>query len=219
VWPGHTGSGCARIRGDSLLAGGFRSCFGIWAPSVQTPSDARAKINREDLFAQLRERGEIRVIVGLGGIVESAPGGNSVADAIRERNISAAQTQFLAKFVGHHVRDIKLMRLHPFVTMTGDAATLNALFADPQVTSISEDRARILSLYDTPGVTRADVAWSDGYRGTGQTVAVIDTGVDRTHPFFTGKVVAEACFSQPASSASSPSVLTGNLADWSRSRR
>ena len=32
-----------------------------------------------------------------------------------------------------------------------------------------------------------------GVRSNGQTVAVIDTGVDRSHPFLAGQVVDEAC--------------------------
>ena len=41
-------------------------------------------------------------------------------------------------------------------------------------------------------------ARSLGWTGTGQTVAVIDTGVDRNHPWIGGHVVAEACFANPA---------------------
>jgi len=37
--------------------------------------------------------------------------------------------------------------------------------------------------------------WNLGFTGNGYAIAVIDTGVARNHPFLTGKVVAEACFS------------------------
>ena len=39
-----------------------------------------------------------------------------------------------------------------------------------------------------------DKAKNAGYTGTGQTVAIIDSGVDATHPWLSGKVVAGACF-------------------------
>lgn len=34
-----------------------------------------------------------------------------------------------------------------------------------------------------------------GLFGVGQTVAILDTGVEKTHPFLMGKVVSEACYS------------------------
>jgi subtilisin family serine protease len=44
-----------------------------------------------------------------------------------------------------------------------------------------------------------DTARANGANGAGQTVALIDTGVDRTHPWLAGKVVAEACFATTTS--------------------
>jgi serine protease AprX len=36
--------------------------------------------------------------------------------------------------------------------------------------------------------------WSAGYRGTGIKVAIVDTGIDRAHPDFAGRIVAGASF-------------------------
>lgn len=36
--------------------------------------------------------------------------------------------------------------------------------------------------------------WANGFTGSGQVVAVLDTGVDSAHPFLSGKVVEEACY-------------------------
>src|SRR5207253_815058 len=50
----------------------------------------------------------------------------------------------------------------------------------------------------------ADQVWDTGFDGTGQMIAVLDTGVDSAHPFLAGKVVEEACYSssQPGLSQS-----------------
>jgi subtilisin family serine protease len=59
----------------------------------------------------------------------------------------------------------------------------------------AEDTLSAPTLADSVPLIGADVAWAAGYSGAGQAVAILDTGVDKTHPFLTGKVIAEACFS------------------------
>lgn len=43
-------------------------------------------------------------------------------------------------------------------------------------------------------IVEADQAWGLGYDGSGQTIVVMDTGIDPGHDNFTGKIVDEACF-------------------------
>lgn len=52
-----------------------------------------------------------------------------------------------------------------------------------------------VSLEESVPQTGAPDAWAAGYDGTGTTIAVLDTGVDKTHPDIGDKVVAEANFS------------------------
>ena len=46
-------------------------------------------------------------------------------------------------------------------------------------------------------------------RGEGQTIAVLDTGVEGTHPFLAGKVVEEACYSENENCPNGQTSQTG----------
>ena len=72
---------------------------------------------------------------------------------------------------------------------------LESLAADPEVVSVEEDLAVKLLLAESTPLIGAPDAWGQGYAGSGQTIAVLDTGVDKDHPFLSGKVVSEACYS------------------------
>jgi subtilisin family serine protease len=170
---------------------------------ARVPHDAFTKNVRPDLIQALREGGEVRVIVGLQNALEIAELAPQVPDQLKEEHVNAKQARVLKRLARHYLRDIKRLRHHPFMALTVDAAALSALLADPEVTSVAEDRPVYPTLNDTPGITRADRAWAEGYAGTGQTVAVVDTGVDQSHPFLSGKIVAEACFATPRSGTTS----------------
>src|SRR4051794_33301909 len=167
------------------------------ANATWAPHNAFEKRDRDDLNIPLREHGEIRVVVGLQTPAEVAQQADSTRDDVKEQRVAARQLRVLQRLARQNLRHLRQLRHHPFMAVTVDAAGLAALLADPEVTSVTEDRPVYLSLKETPTITRADKAWAEGYRGAGQTVAVIDTGVDKNHPFFGGKIVAEACFSTP----------------------
>jgi subtilisin family serine protease len=172
--------------------------FAADAHVARVPRDASVKNNREDLAAPVREGGEVRVIVGLRATRNYAPNADANEDHAKAQDVADRQNRLLNRLTRHQLRNVKLYRWHHFAAMTVDGAALDALLADPDVISVAEDRRVYPSLNDTPGITRADKAWLEGFRGAGQTVAILDTGVDTTHPFFAGKVVAEACFSTAA---------------------
>ena len=87
----------------------------------------------------------------------------------------------------------------PLVVATVDAARLAALQGDPRVVQVSRNGYHFADVGHTTNITNigAAPAWSQGFTGAGQTIAIVDTGVDSTHAFLAGKVVSEACFSSP----------------------
>jgi hypothetical protein len=64
-------------------------------------------------------------------------------------------------------------------------------------------------LNSSTGVIGADNAWSLGYTGKGWYVAVLDTGIRRSHQFFQGKTIVEACFSANNDCPDGSASMTG----------
>jgi subtilisin family serine protease len=84
----------------------------------------------------------------------------------------------------------------PYVSLQADAATIAALEASPLVEKVWGDTAPLFpALASVVPHVGADVTIAEGHRGAGQTIVVIDDGIDRAHAFFGNRVVAAACFS------------------------
>lgn len=103
-------------------------------------------------------------------------------DALRQMNISP--------------NDIKRFQTIPYLALEVDAAGLLALQTDPNVTEIREDRISRIDTTSANTVVNVQPAWNAGFTGTGYAVAILDTGVDFTHPSLTNKRLenTEGCF-------------------------
>ena len=82
------------------------------------------------------------------------------------------------------------------LTIDADAASLERLRHDPRVATIATDRPLRPALEQSTLQIHADAAWASGLTGAGQTIVVVDTGVDAGHPMLAGHVVDEACFTE-----------------------
>ncbi|WTD05031.1 proprotein convertase P-domain-containing protein [Streptomyces albidoflavus] len=93
----------------------------------------------------------------------------------------------------------------PVITLKVDKKGLRELASQPGVLSVTEDTPVASSLDESVPLIGGDRAIKDGLTGEGAAIAVLDTGVATHHPFFDGRVIAEACFSpvDPAYGASS----------------
>ncbi|AQZ69038.1 hypothetical protein BKM31_53010 [[Actinomadura] parvosata subsp. kistnae] len=91
-----------------------------------------------------------------------------------------------------------------------DGTTLEKLKRDSRVQSVYKDELSMPFL-DTSTVTiRSVQANRAGWNGTGTTVAVLDTGIDSDHPFFTGRIADEACFSSSSGRDGAVSLCPNN---------
>ncbi len=84
----------------------------------------------------------------------------------------------------------------PFAAIEVGPQALLDLVESHDVLGIEEDRLHEPGLAATVPLISAAATTAAGYDGTGRVIAILDTGVDTTHPAFAGRIVDEACFSR-----------------------
>lgn len=190
-------------------------------PKVAFTRDAGRSRGVANLLMQdaVRE-GRIRVIAGLN--TELRPEDELTAAERRGQTqaLNAMASGTLARVLGGATdgADVTNLGFIPFVVMTVTPPQLSRLLADPSVVSVEEDFALRPNGYNTT-ITETNKVWAKGYDGTGYVVAVMDSGVDATHPMLTGKLVSEACYSTNGAFATSlcPGGVTSSTAPGSGS--
>jgi subtilisin len=75
-----------------------------------------------------------------------------------------------------------------------DADELEELRNDPRVRAVALDTGGSGGLAQSLPLIGADRVHALGLDGRGTTVAVIDSGIDQSHPAFAGRIAGEACF-------------------------
>ena len=130
--------------------------------------------------------------------------------SIKAKASSSGSVDVIAKIKGsrssfsYYMYSLRRLNLHPQETMPllntalfkVSSSQLDALLDSNMVLSLQEDILIEPHLAESIPFIRADFAHDNNLNGNGQIVVIMDTGVDTTHPFFTGKIVDEACFSR-----------------------
>ncbi len=169
----------------------------------------------QELASTAQKNGSVRVIVGVRAAF--APEGKlSVATVAQQRSeIASAQSAVLSRLPPLAQKNSAVRRFAsiPYLAMSVTAQDLKALEQMPEVTSIQRDRAVPATMVNSVPFIGATPALNGGYSGAGQAVAVLDTGVEKTHPFLKGKVVAEACYSTTDVGEGASSVCPGGVAE------
>jgi len=161
--------------------------------NAQNKIDQRSLVFTE-LVRKAETLGRLHVIVELTSGFK--PEGNLMtADLARQHtSIKEAQTSFLGRYPVRK-EAVKTFDYIPFVALETDANQIRQMESDPAVGDIEEDIVGEPGLAESIPMVSADTAWASGYTGAGQTVAIVDSGVDKTHSFLSPRVVSEACYS------------------------
>lgn len=160
---------------------------------MSTPQGQTAKEYFRDM---IRKNGSVRLIVTLRVPAQSEQLPGAAQTQAQRQNLSAAQDAFLKRIARLGGKPGKQFETLPYVVLHANDATLeHILNQSPDAVSVQEDRLNRPTLAESVPLIGGANAWATGATGAGQTVAILDTGVDSTHPFLSGKVVAEACFS------------------------
>lgn len=154
--------------------------------------------------------GAVRVIVELDTSFVPEPLLDTPQAISQQRSaIRAAQDSILSRITTAAAGDVRRLTTVPLVALDVDRAALSAIAAAPGVRAIWPDTLDRPTLAQSTVQVGAPTAWSNGATGAGWTVAVLDTGVDKTHPFLEGKIVSEACFGTTSAASGAASMCPG----------
>ncbi|MEO3807782.1 S8 family serine peptidase [Sphaerisporangium sp. B11E5] len=165
------------MRLRSLLAGtAVLAVTATAAPAVAAPAHASAApVVAENLAAEVVSGKKARAIVEVRGYVAR------VAETLEA---ASGETTVIDKTSSGD-----------FLVATIDQPTLAAAVADPMVKAVYKDELSKPALNVSTKLIGSKRANRAGWTGRGSTIAILDTGIDRDHPFFAGRIVREACFS------------------------
>ncbi|MCC7123947.1 MAG: S8 family serine peptidase [Acidobacteria bacterium] len=183
--------GTALVLGIALA--GQRPAMQV--PAADVPAEVRTAI---------ADAGTARVIVGVRtAFVPEGLLAGPAAVADQRAAMQAAMAAVIGQAAAAGAVVGQPFETIPFFTAEVDAAALAALAALPNVFSIAHDALERATLAQSTPLINAPAAWSAGATGAGWNVAILDTGVEKTHSFFGGRVVSEACYSNAGGGATS----------------
>jgi len=175
------------------------------------PSDPKSRTGETDLqkdfdalSARARANGTVRIIVGFRLENYRADAAlNDFEQTVQRGEIKRRQAELLALLDDFAVANPKQFDYIPYLALEVSADALAALRKSEEIVFVQEDLAQKPSLLQSIPIVGANIAWNGGWTGQGRTVAILDTGVDKLHPFFNNRVVSEACYSTTSGTTSS----------------
>ncbi|WP_420627819.1 S8 family serine peptidase [Candidatus Leptofilum sp.] len=191
----------------------------VWCWGTAVPTQASNIIQNNPQLAQLtalaQDAGTVRVIVQLD--LPFRPEGDledTQAVQAQQLGIDGLQQGVLDALADSGTEVVAAYKYIPYLALELDSAALETLASLPQVVAIEEDIPVPATLSNSVPVIGGDLAWASGYTGAGQTVAILDTGVDTAHAAFTtggSRIVSEACYSTTNAGYGATTVCPGGV--------
>ena len=143
------------------------------------------------------QQAQVRVIVSVRLDVESPDSSLATPAGLQQRReaVAAAQDHVLDALAGLAVTQLRRFEFTPGMAMTVGVLAIDRLDALPSVIAIKEDALVEPMLDVSVPLVQADRVVQLGTTGDNIAIAILDSGVDKTHPDLAGPVVSEACFS------------------------
>lgn len=182
------------------------------AGAIKDLQGKSSKLIRDDTYEQRVDElsqkvslnGELSIIVRLKVAYNASDEVKGTLEAQAQRaEITRLQNLFLSNLTGYVQDSVRTFDHLPLIGLTVTSGALDIIRNHPSVLDIQENKINRIVLAESTARIGATTAWTNGYTGSGYTVAIIDSGVDKTHPMIVGKVVSEACYSNSGSGGSS----------------
>lgn len=154
--------------------------------------------------------GTVRVIVRARTPVVSSASLTPAATQKQQAKLAAARQDVEQAVEANGGDVIRSIDGQPFVAARVPASRVDDLRDDPQVSQVAPDY--VVRPTDVPSnaLIGSPIANAGGFDGHGVAVAILDTGVDSTHPFLAGRIVAEGCFTSFGTCPNGQNSQTGS---------
>ncbi len=180
---------------------------------------ASAQMVSQGLMQKAQSAGKLRVIVELAiSTAARTMVDSDIISDLRRKEVADARGLVRAVLFNTAHSVVRQYQELPLIALeigVDGLRTLDSL--QGVVVRVVEDRLERPFLSQSVPVIQGDQVWAGGFEGipltgNGTVVAILDTGVDKNHPFLVGKVVEEACFSSNSVALGATSVCPGGSA-------
>ena len=169
--------------------------IGLSQEGTKSKGPQKSKVHPA-VWQKVQEKGVVSVIVELDMPWRSEHKLSKDEIPAQRKAIADAQKRLLAELAGTKHKLRSLAPLSPLLSLEVDPYALAILENSTLVLSVSENLVLQHGLLRSVPLVGVGQSTTGGFDGTGFALAILDTGVDKNHPFLQNKVIAEWCFSR-----------------------